>query len=818
MSGSLIEALDRRADVGPGGVEAQEAELDRFEATRTREPFFDDEPSEDLIDEALSGLAWFSRPFADAARLRRAADDELLQLAGIVADQAAVIQAQQALIAGEIAERSRVELGLRGLAQSLGHRTPAELVRVTTGGTLRDARATVEVGALLVETAQLADPATGEVPEPSAPWMACVADRVVAGRLSPEKATAIRRGLGQPGFGIEVGALAVAARTLLGEADALDADRLHARARELRDELDSAGVAEREAQRREQRSFRLHRQSDGMTRAVWLMDPETAAIVTDVVDRATSPKLGGPRFVRDDERERAERIERDPRTAEQYASDVLVELLRLGHAADPQLLGGDDAPAVRILVTRDDLVDSVGAAHVEGQTAPVSVATAERLACAGGHQVVVFDGRGRPLDVGRASRLFTRRQRRALGARDGGCMFPGCERPPSWTEAHHIRHWVRDRGGSDIDDGILLCRHHHRLVHDQGWEFRRRMREAGIEYALIPRRRSTRRSGRSLFGVAAPPTADCARRPASPPARIASRLPRLGPPMNDTLAIDALRAHGIHVLTDAGVLTPEADAELLLGHVLGLSRGAVQARAVTGVELTPPQATEFAALVARRAAREPLQHITGHAPFRSLDLLVGPGVFVPRPETETVAQLAIDALQAVASPEPVAVDLGTGSGAIALALATEVPHARVVAVERSPDAHAWAQRNVTALGSGNIRLVLGDLADAVPELDGLVDVVVSNPPYIPDDAIPRDPEVRLFDPDAALYGGADGLDPIRAISARAAALLRPGGLLVLEHGELQGAAVRELLTAHGWRAASTTRDLLGRDRATTALR
>jgi release factor glutamine methyltransferase len=279
-----------------------------------------------------------------------------------------------------------------------------------------------------------------------------------------------------------------------------------------------------------------------------------------------------------------------------------------------------------------------------------------------------------------------------------------------------------------------------------------------------------------------------------------------------------VRREAVDALAAAGVPTPDADAELLLGHVLGLSRGEVQARVVAGTGIPAAEADAIAALVARRAAREPLQHLTGHAPFRSLDLLVGPGVFVPRPETESVAQLAIDLLQAVPSPEPVAVDLGTGSGAIALALATEVPHARVFAVERSPEAHAWAARNVEAIGATNLLLVLGDLAEALPELDGTVDVVVSNPPYIPDDAIPRDPEVRLHDPAVALYGGPDGLDVVRVLSRRARELLRPGGALVIEHGELQGAEIRALLAADGWRAPATTRDLLGRDRATTALR
>jgi len=288
-------------------------------------------------------------------------------------------------------------------------------------------------------------------------------------------------------------------------------------------------------------------------------------------------------------------------------------------------------------------------------------------------------------------------------------------------------------------------------------------------------------------------------------------------------SVAALRDHGIAVLTAAGIRGADVDAELLLGHVLGLSRGQVQAKAVTDAAIDPEQRLAVLEAIERRAAREPLQHITGRAPFRSLELAVGPGVFVPRPETESVAQIAIDALLAVPSPAPRAIDLGTGSGAIAIALATEVPHADVVAVENSPRAYIWARQNARELAGSNLRLILADLAELPAELDGAsfdgsFDVVVSNPPYIPLGAIPRDPEVRLHDPEAALYGGQDGLDVIRAISVRAAALLRPGGTLVLEHGELQGSAIRELLTADGWRAPATHRDLLGRDRTTTAVR
>ncbi|WP_110588362.1 peptide chain release factor N(5)-glutamine methyltransferase [Microbacterium suaedae] len=281
---------------------------------------------------------------------------------------------------------------------------------------------------------------------------------------------------------------------------------------------------------------------------------------------------------------------------------------------------------------------------------------------------------------------------------------------------------------------------------------------------------------------------------------------------------DALRGAS-DVLAQAGVPDPAVDAELLLAWILGpaASRGEVQAALVRGDALDPADHEAYRGLVARRAAREPLQHITGVAPFRRLALRVGPGVFVPRPETEMVAQLAIDALTAAADPAPIAVDLGTGSGAIALAMATEVPHARVHAVERSDEAIAWTRRNVEALAP-DIDLRHGDLSDAFDDLDGRVAVVASNPPYVPDDAVPRDEEVRRHDPAVALYGGADGLDVVRVISRVGMRLARSGGTLVLEHGEWQGESIRALLAADGWLGASTHPDLTTRERATTAIR
>jgi len=270
-------------------------------------------------------------------------------------------------------------------------------------------------------------------------------------------------------------------------------------------------------------------------------------------------------------------------------------------------------------------------------------------------------------------------------------------------------------------------------------------------------------------------------------------------------------------LQRAGIFGANVDAELLVGHVLGLSRGGVQAKVATSAPLSVDDVVTVSELVERRAAREPLQHITGRAPFRSMELAVGPGVFVPRPETETVAQFAIDALRAVPG-SPIGIDLGTGSGAIALAMATEVPHSRVWGVEVSPRAFIWTKQNFRESGATNATPIFTDLAIALPELDGTVDVVISNPPYIPLGAIPRDPEVRLHDPEIALYGGEDGLDVVRQVSTTALRLLHSGGTLVLEHGELQAAEITALLRADGWLAVASHRDLLGRDRATTALR
>ena len=276
-------------------------------------------------------------------------------------------------------------------------------------------------------------------------------------------------------------------------------------------------------------------------------------------------------------------------------------------------------------------------------------------------------------------------------------------------------------------------------------------------------------------------------------------------------------------LSAAGVGSAWAEAQILAAHVLGISRAELSRLVVLG----GPEPAGLAELVARRARREPLQHLVGAAPFRTIELLVGPGVFVPRPETEVVAGIAIDAaLELVAGGQdrPCVVDLCTGSGAIALALATEVPQARVVAVEVDPAAYAWATRNVEALGlADRVYLRLGDAAGAdravLAELAGQVDLVVANPPYIPADATPVDPEVRDHDPAVALYGGGDdGLLVPGLVVASAQGLLLAGGWLVMEHADIQGPATRALVAGPAWTGVRTATDLTGRSRALIARR
>lgn len=268
-------------------------------------------------------------------------------------------------------------------------------------------------------------------------------------------------------------------------------------------------------------------------------------------------------------------------------------------------------------------------------------------------------------------------------------------------------------------------------------------------------------------------------------------------------------------LAEAGVDSPRTDAEELAAFVHGVRRAHLHTVADSDFD------ARYWECVARRAAREPLQHITGRAYFRYLELRVGPGVFIPRPETEIMVSWAIDVLRAMDVADPLVVDLGTGSGAIAISIAQEVPRSRVHAVELDATALAWARRNIAdSVHAGRITVHHDDMRRCLPELDGSVDLVIANPPYVPTGhAAHIPPEVRDHDPAPALWSGADGLDMIRELEAVGRRLLRPGGFLAIEHGDGQGIDIPPLFPERlGWRDVLNRKDLAHRDRFVVARR
>lgn len=286
-------------------------------------------------------------------------------------------------------------------------------------------------------------------------------------------------------------------------------------------------------------------------------------------------------------------------------------------------------------------------------------------------------------------------------------------------------------------------------------------------------------------------------------------------------AADVIRDAAVQ-LREVGIETPEHDAKLLLAEAAGVELRDVDKALLMGEELgTAEQLARFQSMLARRAKCEPLQYITGHAPFRYLDLKVGLGVFIPRPETETVVQAGLDWLTEHGMIHPRVVDLCAGSGAIGLSVVSEVPGSQVWAVELSLNTAEWTNRNLAETAkrypsiASNYQLEIADATSlaTLAQLDGTIDIVITNPPYVPESDVPEQPEVRDWDPELALYGGSmDGtLIPERIIE-RAYRLLKPGGALVMEHDVTQGDRLVAYAKAAGFTTASTGRDWTGRDR------
>jgi hypothetical protein len=366
------------------------------------------------------------------------------------------------------------------------------------------------------------DPVALLTPSTPLPWHAPISQAVNNGTISIDAAHALRRGLGDIDIVVTGAVLSDALTQLLADAQTMNVDRLLKAARQTRDALDEAGIRVREQKAWDDRYLRIWTLDTGQVRVDGLFPPEQGEFIKSTFDSFTSPRRGGVRFVDTERAAWAKRVKDDPRTTAQITCDGFFDLLKAGTTINPDEMLGGRRPAVQLITTvtpvarpaaaaepaeptapaapgrperpaatgsppepdrsdagagspepDDILIGLTGQAshgYIEGNTAPISPETIERLICDSGTVEIRFDEHNRPLDLGREQRLFNRAQRRAMAARDGGCMWPGCDRPPAFTEAHHLEHWLRDIGRTDIDQGILLCHAHHMLLHNQRWQ------------------------------------------------------------------------------------------------------------------------------------------------------------------------------------------------------------------------------------------------------------------------------------------------------------------------------------------------------------
>lgn len=438
--------------------------------------------------EAVEHLAVFAELDVEAAVLpasvRELSDDSVRDLVDEVGRITQGWHTLQTLLAGVVAQRSTRDRGHEGLAAGGGYRTPVEMIQVVTGATKAEAARAVKVGASLLDGADAGAPGAEPVsPDEAAhvPWHAPLRDAMLGGRITQAQYDAILRGLGEPPQreGEDLSdAWRCAASELAQEAGQWTVEELRGQARTLRDLLDQEGAQDRLREHFEARSLRVWRDANGRRRGDIVFDPEMGEWFDSVFAAALRPRRGGPRFVAEDEKQAAQALIDDPRTNEQLAYDLFVDLVRAGTLAEAKDVCGSREPGVRLVVVKDAVTgddvhrDALGrlvaVGHTEDGAATIDGVMIERALCAGGSIDVTLDSCGRPLDVGREARLYTVKQRVALSVRDGGCMWPGCDRPASMTEAHHCKPWSQG-GATDLDDGILLCRFHHVHLHFRGW-------------------------------------------------------------------------------------------------------------------------------------------------------------------------------------------------------------------------------------------------------------------------------------------------------------------------------------------------------------
>ncbi|WP_137844591.1 HNH endonuclease signature motif containing protein [Microbacterium sp. 2FI] len=444
----------------------------------------------------VESLAEVSELDVDVAELPLALDGLSDEVVAQVMEGAAAIRRCNDVLAlasaGVVARRSTRDRGQTGMATSRGHRSPAALIQAVTGGSAAEAKRAIQVGEALLEGGcSVSGPEMLEgasvVEAVAVPWHEPLGRAVLRREISAEQHDAIRRGLGEPPVddGAESAsdeareAWTIAAEQLLAEAATLPVEELRRLARIVRDQLDPTGAEKRFAQQFEGRSFQMYLDADGVPRGRFVFEQEGAAWLRAIKDSALRPRRGGPRFVGAGEQAAADDLQRDPRTNEQLEYDLLMDLLRAGALASAEDVFGARQPGVRMIVVKDavGVRDALGRmlaiGHTEDRGDALPGGVIDRNICANGTREVTVDACGNPLDVGREQRLFTARQRIALAARDGGCTWPGCCVPASYCEAHHCNHWHEHLGRTDIDEGVLLCRFHHLLLHNQGWRITR---------------------------------------------------------------------------------------------------------------------------------------------------------------------------------------------------------------------------------------------------------------------------------------------------------------------------------------------------------
>ncbi|WP_375383735.1 HNH endonuclease signature motif containing protein [uncultured Microbacterium sp.] len=445
-------------------------------------------------------MAFFSELATQIDVLRRALggdveSDQLPRALDGLDDDQLVAVLDSATVLGRVAEKVRIaasgvagarstrDAGHEGLAQKRGHRSPASLIQELTGATRAEAAMHLRLGESLRTAAgigAMADAvASRDATDELAPWHAVLGRALLAGTISSAQHDAILQGLGTPPIAdspddqaaVRV-AWGLAAEQLVAEAQHRTVEELSRTARTVRDHLDPDGARRRFDERFERRSFRLWTDADGLRRGSIVFDDMGGAWTQTVMDAALRPRRGGPRFVDPEEQARAEELIADPRTNEQLAYDLLVDVLRSGALADAASVFGARQAGVRVIVPQGVLKGEDAVGMLEDDRASIPAWLARQHVCDTGAMECTLDGAGNPLDLGREARIFSPKQKIALAVRDGGCRWRHCDRPASYCEAHHIDPYS-EGGRTDIDRGILLCRFHHMQLHHGGWRITR---------------------------------------------------------------------------------------------------------------------------------------------------------------------------------------------------------------------------------------------------------------------------------------------------------------------------------------------------------